>query len=69
MVRELLGEDGRRTLVKKTNNKRLALEQERVKNLVVVLSPAELRRINAAGQSTDRTTTTTQEFPPSARMC
>ena len=57
-------------VVKRTSNKRLTIESERVRNLVVELSPAELRRVIAAGtRGTDKTTTTTQEAPPSTRLC
>jgi hypothetical protein len=50
--------------VKRINHKRLALEPERVRNLVVELTPAELRRVGGGLPTTDRTTTTTQEYGP-----
>jgi hypothetical protein len=67
VVRDLLGVEDEGGVVKRTstNHKRLALEPERVRNLVVELTPAELRRVaGGGGGSTEQTTTTTQVFAP-----
>jgi hypothetical protein len=45
--------------VKRTSNKRLTLELERVRTLVVELSPEELRRVG--GGLTSNTTTQEEE--------
>jgi hypothetical protein len=52
--------------VKRTVKKRLTLELERVKMLVVELSPAELRSVGAGFHPTNQSTTTTQNFPSEA---
>jgi hypothetical protein len=66
VVRDLLGVEDEGGVVKRTstNHKRLALEPERVRNLVVELTSAELRRVAGGGGSTEQTTTTTQVFAP-----